>query len=87
MTEAKPKAKRKPKEKSPEPFKIRLLMNSGAERDILSPLNAAEFYREMAEMIREKSSQPEWDGWYQFKKSEDQVTVLQIIHVIGVEDI
>lgn len=71
---------------SPEQYKIRLILPNG-KIDVVSPITAEQFYREMTETVTKNSTDVNWTGWYGFKNIKKKFTAVNIRMVIGVEEL
>jgi len=69
-----------------EAYHIRLHMLS-SHVDILSPIDTKAFYTELSESLRKRGSDPNWVSWYMFRKKDDKLIAINIMHVVGVEEL
>lgn len=67
-------------------YNIRLFM-IGSHVDIISPIAVKNFYSELADSISKKSADPKWSGWHLFRKADGRMIALNIIQIIGVEEL
>ena len=67
-------------------YKIRLYI-VGSSVDIVSPIDTKTFYSELSDSIRRRVSDPEWTGWYLFKKDDDKLIGINVMNIIAVEEI
>jgi hypothetical protein len=71
-----------PEEK--ETFPLELLLTSGHNVEIISPINSEQFHEELQKTIGSQKSNPNWTGWYQFRKKDGKIVSLNVMHIIAI---
>ena len=58
-----------------------------AHTTINSPIPAKEFAEKLQRMKMERGQDPSWDGWMGFEKPGGKVIILNIMNIIGIEEV
>lgn len=70
-----------------ERYDVNIILASGFEKKISSPLQAEELQKEFSDFVTRMEQSPDWTGWVPFKKSNRKPLIIQAKFVIGFEDI
>ena len=67
-------------------YNIRLFI-IGSHVDIMSPIDIRNFYSELADSVSKQKADPKWTGWHLFRKMDGKMVALNIIQIVGVEEL